>query len=395
MSRDEGLGIIALVPDYWDGIVTVRHQVVRRLAAHFKVEWVEPALNWRDFVAPTAHRFLAGDSWNEPVPSLEVLNTGWRHPQFYRPTWLADATVRSRLVLARKRLLARGAKRIALYLWRDEFANALDLIPHDFSCYHIDDEYTFSDVEIPTSPRETRLLQRVDLAIVHSPALFKKKGTINENTALIPNGVDYDLYSTPLDEPADLAAIPHPRVGYTGVIKKQLDFGLLVRLATARPDWNFVLVGPITNIVGKEAEVATLEGMANVHFIGAKPAGHLPRYVQHFDVCLMCYQLTDYTKYIYPLKLHEYLATGRPTVASAIGALATFKDVVSIAKNDAEWLAAIEQGIAEGPNDRVSRAQRQSVAREHDWHTLVERIARLFSDDSANRDRRQCVVQPS
>jgi glycosyltransferase involved in cell wall biosynthesis len=378
MDIDSTLGIIALVPDDWGGLVTVRHHVLRRLAQFYKVEWVEPVPNWREFLSPSSSRFLSADRWSEPIPSMEVLSTGILHPNFHRPVWLSDASLRSRLALARKRLLARGATSIALYLWRDEFASAVDLVAHDFSCYHIDDEYTFSDEDLPNSAREVSLLRRVDQVIVHSHALFGKKGGINSNTALIPNGVDFRLFSMPQAEPPDLAAIPHPRIGYAGVIKKQLDLDLLVRLARARPQWSFVLVGPVKNVEGKEREVATLQHMSNVHFLGTKPATDLPAYIQHFDVCLMCYDVTDYTRYIYPLKLHEYLASGRPTVTSPIEAMLGFTHAVPVATTEAEWLAAIEDGLSGPDSSEAAARARRDVARTHDWDVLVGRIAQLF-----------------
>ena len=183
MEKQGSLGIIALVADPWRGIMTVRHHVLRRLARRYHVEWVEPAVEWREFIRPARPLFLARDQWSEPEPSLEVLTTGFRHPLLHRPRWAATASMRSRLALARRRLLSRGATRIALYIWREEFASALDLVAHDFSCYHIDDEYSFSDIDLPNSPRELELIRRVDQVIVHPRTLFEKKGGINPNTA--------------------------------------------------------------------------------------------------------------------------------------------------------------------------------------------------------------------
>ena len=90
--------------------------------------------------------------------------------------------LRSRFAAARRRLIDRGATRIVLYIWRDVFAEALDLVAHDGSCYHIDDEYPFQERDVPNSPREMELLQRADSVIVHSPALFAKKGSANPHT---------------------------------------------------------------------------------------------------------------------------------------------------------------------------------------------------------------------
>jgi len=373
-------GVIAVVPDRWADICMPRHQVVRRLASHFPTVWVEPAAAWREHLLPSSGLFLEADRWTSPFPGLEVLSPGFRHPLFFRPRWLYRATFRSRLEAARRRLVARGARRIVLYLWRDEFEDALDLVAHDVSCYHIDDEYSFSDVDLPNSPREIRVLERVDQVIVHSKALLEKKGGINPRTALVPNGVDFQSFAMPRDVFPDLAAVPKPRIGYVGVIKKQLDLALLTRLAQARPQYSFVLVGPVLNVSGKERDIAALRELSNVHLLGEKPPDALPAYIQHLDVCLMCYEVNAYTRYIYPLKLHEYMATGRPVVSSHIDAVLAYQAQVYMARTDPEWLHAIDDslGIAAQAPDR-SRA-RQERAREHDWDSLVGQIAGLFHE---------------
>jgi glycosyltransferase involved in cell wall biosynthesis len=136
-----------------------------------------------------------------------------------------------------------------------------------------------------------------------------------------------------------------------------------------------VLVGPVLNVSGKEAIVEQLRAAPNVHFLGARPATQLAAYMQQFDVCLMCYELNNYTRYIYPLKLHEYLATGRPVVSSALESVKEFTPAVAIAASDDEWLAAIEAGL--GPEDAgaATPAIRQSIAEQHDWRRLTEIIA--------------------
>jgi glycosyltransferase involved in cell wall biosynthesis len=382
MTKQVAVGVIALVPDAWQDVVMARHQVLRRLAQHFPLIWIEPPPHWRDCLSPSSARFMAPDRWCQPAPQLDVLSPGFRHPNFHRPSWLAEVCLRSRLSVARRRLVARGATRIALYIWRDEFADALDLVDHDFSCYHVDDEYTFSDLEKPNSPREIALLERVDQVIVHSKALYEKKGKFNAHTALIPNGVDFARFSEPAPEPADISTIPHPRIGYAGVVKKQLDLELMARLARARPSFSFVLVGPIMNVSGKEREIAELRKLPNVHWLGGKPATALPSYVQHFDVCIQCYEINDYTRYIYPLKLNEYLATGRPTISSPIDAVKGL-DVVTIARSEREWLAAVDQALSDAASTSAAIEARRAFARANDWDGLVDQIANLFRNGSA------------
>ena len=157
---------------------------------------------------------------------------------------LANLTRRLRLSQAAHQLRRAGARRILLYIWRPEFAYALDLMPHAPSCYHIDDEYTFSDHDQPIPPEEAGLLRRASQVIIHSPALIEKKGHFNPRTLFVPNGVDYRAYTTPAPESEDLRRVPHPRAGYVGVVKRQLDFALLLTLARRHADWSFVFVGP-------------------------------------------------------------------------------------------------------------------------------------------------------
>jgi glycosyltransferase involved in cell wall biosynthesis len=371
-------GVIALVPDHWNGIVTVRHQVLRRLARVMPVIWLNPAASWGDSRAPLMTRLF--DSWEVPSPGLHVLTPGLRHPTVYRSKSLARMFVRSRLRAAKRRLESLGCNKFSLYLWRDEFMSALRLAEVDFTCYHIDDEYSFSEKEIPISEREQRILETVDQVVIHSPGLLEKKGRINPRTSFIPNGVDYAKFSTPMECPADLGNIPKPVLGYAGVIKKQLDLALFVAIAKARPNYSLVLVGPVMNVSGRENQLESLKSLPNVYILGERPAELLPSYVQHFNVCLMCYEMNSYTQYIYPLKLNEYLATGRPVVSTPIATIVTTHPPVLTASSLEEWLVAIDQSLAPEAMSPSLVELRQSVASQHDWDLLVNKIAKLFID---------------
>jgi glycosyltransferase involved in cell wall biosynthesis len=252
---------------------------------------------------------------------------------------------------------------------------AIDCIPCDLSCYHIDDEYTFSVVDVPVPEREARLIARVDQVFIHSPALLEKKGKINPHVSFAPNGVDFCSYARPVPEPADIAGIPHPRIGYSGHIKKQLDWPLLLDLTARHPDWSFVFVGAPNNHPEIAAYIEQLSQRPNVRFLGSKTVQELAAYPQHFDVCIMPYRRDDYTKYIYPLKLHEYLASGRPVVGTPIESLEPFRDVVRLAENTSQWSTAIAESLCSPANTDEQRGARQTLARRHDWEILVRRIA--------------------
>jgi glycosyltransferase involved in cell wall biosynthesis len=369
------VGILGLVPERWGGPWMPRHHVMTRLARYFHVVWMDPAREWRK-------------SWRaEQGTAAFPAASGFHHyqppswlPRVYRPLFLAEATARARVRQAAATLAARGCRRLVLYVWRPELGDTLDYMPHDLSCYHIDDEYSFSDAELPIDPTEAALLARADQVIIHSPALLEKKGTRDHRTAFVPNGVDYAAYALERPEPDDLRVIPHPRIGYVGLIKQQLDFVLLHALAERHPAWHFVFVGPDWSLGDQAALRASLAQRSNVTFLGGRPVEALPAYTQHLDVCLMCYQVNDYTKFIYPLKLHEYLAAGRPVVGAPIRTLRDFAHVLEIAETPTEWSAAIARSLAPAASTPERIAARRAAARPHDWDRLVATIARLLAD---------------
>jgi len=374
------IGVMALVSDEWEIPWQPRHQVLVRLAEYFNVVWCTPAPWWRTW----RHRAVSRNEGNDYGPPLAPGLTIYRPeswlPEVGRPRLLAHWTRQQRLRRAQRILLNRGSSKIILYLWRPCYEPALDLVDHDLSCYHIDDEYTFSEVEQPLDEREARLISRVDQVFIHSPALLDKKGKLNPRTAFVPNGVDSCTYETPQSEPPELAPIPHPRIGYVGRIKRQLDLTLIIALARRHHEWSFVLVGPRSGLGEHATLLQELSQMPNVYFLGGKPVGALPAYTQHLDVCMLCYAVNDYTKFIYPLKLHEYLASGRPVVGSPIRSLLEFGHIIRLARTTDEWSQALSDSLAPAVCSIAQVEARRNIARQHDWSRLVRLIGRSLCD---------------
>jgi glycosyltransferase involved in cell wall biosynthesis len=372
------VGVIALVPDRWGPCWQARHQIATRLARYFEVVWVDCPPTWRESLRWSS---LQPPVWQptEMPAGFQVYRTGPWSPDVGRPAWLRRWLSRRRLQQAHRLLRDRGCSKIVLYLWRPEFSDSLTLVDHQLSCYHIDDEYSFSPLERELDATEVQLTRTVDQVFIHSPAMMERKGKLNPNTQFVPNGVDYEKYATPTAEPAELHSIPKPRIGYTGNLKRMLDWRLLLELSTMHPEWSFVLVGRMQpHLEVREVQVE-LSRCQNIYLIGPQPSESIPSFVQHLDVCIMPYMLDGYTKYIYPLKLHEYLASGNPVVGSPIPALQAFRDVVLLANGSQEWSGMLTRALSPQENTSERRIARQQVAARYDWDLLVEELARTLA----------------
>jgi glycosyltransferase involved in cell wall biosynthesis len=229
---------------------------------------------------------------------------------------------------------------------------------------------------MPPDENEIQIIKSVDQVFMISPGLIDKKGKLNPHTTFAPEGVDYRAYASPVPEPSDLSKIPHPRIGYTGVLKSQLDWPLLDNLAKQHPEWSFVFVGNQAPHPEVADFIKKMSAQRNVYFLGRKPVRKLAEYPQHYDVCIMPYRMDDYTKYIYPLKLHEYLAGGKPLVGTPIRSLLDFAHVIKLASTQEEWSRALTESLAPDAISIDQIEKRRSIARQFDWETLVHDIAR-------------------
>ena len=370
---ESSLGFIALVPHEWNDQWLGRAQVMSRIAKRFHVVWSGPPHEWREI----PERARAGPSIQQPVADLPMLHTyrpePWL-PQLYRPRTLASHLLQRRLEHARAILERHGCKRIILSIWSPQYWNVLPLVKHDMSMYHINDEYSFSPVQQPVSAEERALMSGVDEVFIHSPAVMARKSVMCKRATLTPNGVDFDAFADSQPIPSDLAAIPSPRIGYSGFLKLQLDWELLLATAQQNPQWSFVFVGKALDQPGLADKLAQLNGLPNVYFLGGKSSQELSAYPQHFDVCMLPYCVDDYTKYIDPLKLSEYMAGGRPSVGTPIQPLREVSHLLGLAGTPGEWRQAISAALLPGANAPEERAKRQDWAKARTWNAIVDTI---------------------
>jgi glycosyltransferase involved in cell wall biosynthesis len=380
--------------NYWEDLWQSRHHVMSRLAARHKVLFVSPPAHVRE-VLSAKRRGLPHSGLQERSKNLfslvppRLLFETHRFPSLNRlSTYFREAQIRH---LLRKL----GFQQVVLFIWHPHYSNLLGKFGEAVSCYYVDEEFTSyygmpEGEKLQIRAREEVLLRGVDLVFANGSALLDQKNRYG-NASNVPMGVDFGLFSRALLEetavPSDLAAIQPPRIGYVGNVNDKVDFELLESIARANPLWSLVLVGPLSIRTPEfRANFERLRQLPNVHHLGFRPLQTLPNYVRGLDVCLMCYRTDGWAYYGYPLKLHEYLAGGKPVVGSDLPSIREFSGVISIARTAEDWQGAIEAGLNDNSAARISK--RVQVARENTWEEraqLIEKaIAAKMDEKSAN-----------
>jgi glycosyltransferase involved in cell wall biosynthesis len=236
----------------------------------------------------------------------------------------------------------------------------------------------FSNVTSYMLESEDELVKKSDLILATSHLLFSEKVQLNSNCLLVPNGTEFDHFNyLPENLPDELADIKTPIIGYYGAMSDWLDTELIHNLASARPHWNFVLIGRI-----ESADVSQLKEVKNVFLIGEKPYEHLPDYLQHFDTCIIPFKKTQLTESTNPVKLFEYLSAGKSVVATDLNELQYYQEYVRLVSTPSEWLQAIELALDDYLPAQVEK--RLSFARQNTW---AERI--LWVEDAIQRLSRE------
>ena len=226
--------------------------------------------------------------------------------------------------------------------------------------------------------REEMLLARADLVFTGGQSLFEAKQGRHPAVYAFPSSVDVPFFKTArtvAEEPEDQRPIPHPRLGFYGVIDERLDVALLGAAAALRPDWQWVIIGPTVSKI----DPATLPMLPNIHYLGGKPYKELPAYLSGWDVAILPFARNDSTRFISPTKTPEYLAAGCPVVSTSIrDVIRPYGDLglARIADTPEEFVAACEAALAEDAGSR--RQQADAFLSSLSWDKTQSQMADLI-----------------
>jgi glycosyltransferase involved in cell wall biosynthesis len=381
----EGMSIICISQD-WQGIPTSKTHIMRILAKKNRVLWVNsigmrrPTGSRADLqlMITKLRRSLAG--CQEVEPNLFVMDP------LVIPlpgVALADWLNAGLLATALRRLCRRhGFEQPLLWTFRPHVSKLVGRLGERMVIYHCVDEYSayFGVPREAFIRMEQDLIRRAHVVFTSAEKLSEERRSLNQHTYYIPHGVDVAHFARALDPstevPADMRELPHPVIGFFGLLAHWVDLDLIQALATARPLWSFVLIGEGARY-NATTVLQPLRGVPNIHLLGQKPYSMLPEYCRGFDVGIIPFRKNDLTVRANPLKLREYLAAGLPVVSTPLPEVARYNGLVHLADGAEAFIAAIETALDQRSEAMARR--RVEAMRTEGWEARVAEMSAIIA----------------
>ena len=250
-----------------------------------------------------------------------------------------------------------------------------------FDC--MDELSAFRGAPLELVDRERELLKRADLIFTGGHSLYEAKRERHRRVFAFPSSVDVGHFAAArlnTAEPDDQRAIPHPRLGFFGVVDERMDLELLAAIAQAKPEWNLVILGPCVKI-----DPASLPSGSNIHYLGMKTYAELPAYLSGWDVALLPFALNESTRFISPTKTPEYLAAGCPVVSTPVRDVVRpygERGYVAIGHTPRQFIAAIELALSGQTSEWRAEVDRflSQMSWDRTWSEMSHLIDSVASD---------------
>lgn len=303
-------------------------------------------------------------------------STAWLYQPLFIPlpfSQLAQGANRWLLRRALKRQIRRtGMRRPQLWFFQPNGAFLIGQLDESLVVYYCVDEWSqFAHLKgANVGELEQEVLRRADICFATSEPLAASKARVNPNTFLALHGVDHERFAHALTPetaiPEDVVHLPKPIIGFFGGIRPHIDQELIARIADRHPDWSIVLIGSV------HVDVHELRARPNIHLLGYRLNQDLPAYCKTFSIGIIPYRQTEFIRNVNPIKLRQYLSAGLPVVSSFMHETQRHADLVTVARNHDEFLAAIEREIQ---GDTLEKRQKRSEAMQGEtWEAKVRQL---------------------
>jgi glycosyltransferase involved in cell wall biosynthesis len=221
------------------------------------------------------------------------------------------------------------------------------------------------------------LLARADLVYYSGRKLFEEETSADSDLAdkakRLEQGVDFEHFASATSRewpvPEDISRVPRPRLGYFGAVESWLlDQNLIEQVSRARPEWHWVLIG-------LRAARLRIEQLPNVHYLGSKPYEDMPRYAAQFDVCVLPWSCeNDFVVYGSPIKVREYLATGKPVVITPLYEYESLDGILRVSRGRDDFIQKVEDALLR--DTEAQRIARQEAVRVSTWDARAGEVSR-------------------
>ncbi len=276
----------------------------------------------------------------------------------------------------------KGSSQPILWFYSPMFVEVSETIPHQLIVFDCMDELSaFNGAPQSLIDKEAQLLEMADVVFTGGKSLFDSKKQKAKKVFCFPSSVDQQHFEKALKVftpvPGDLKQVPHPIIGFYGVIDERMDLALLEKVASTLPLLSFVLVGPIVKI-----DPETLPKQSNIYYLGQRSYEELPQYLKAFDVAMMPFALNKSTQFISPTKTLEFMAAMKPIVSTPIyDVVRDYQQEVAIADDEKKFAQAIQNYIHESPRERIQREKlQQQVIKRTSWDKTVHQMEKILLD---------------
>lgn len=390
MQQDSAKRPLIVFGEDWGGHPSSTQHLMKRLAETREIIWVNsiglrrPRLNRRD-MARAANKigkmFTPSRTPRAPRPAVPK-NITIVQPQAV--CWPGNrlASTLNAFLLPRCLKPALKSLEMAPILWTSlpTAIDAVGRLGESSVVYYAGDDFAgLAGVDHgPVTKQERQLVARADLVLAASETLTSQ---LRSDAIALPHGYDSALFSKPTIPARDLP-MSGPVAGFYGSISEWLDQELVAKAAEMLPNWTFLFVGPV------QTDIARLKKCDNIRFLGPRPHDALPRYSQHWTASLLPFCDNRQIRACNPLKLREYLATGRPVISTDFPALAPYRDAVDVIDGPAALATAL--GRAEETDTQACQRRAAAVAGES-WDARADYLDKLLQRLPASTRERKAA----
>lgn len=361
----------------WGGDPTSCDHVFKHLAADNKVLWVNS-------ISMRSPRLASARDLKKILRKLRMCLGGLR--QVGPRAWVYQPMViplpySSLARIVNRRLLrwflqrqARklGMARPQMWTFLPNVADMVGQLDESLVVYYCIDEwsaFSYLDGE-KMAAMERDLLRKADICLATAHTLVTSKREYNPNTFLSSHGVDYQHFAKALapetNVPEDIGHLPHPVIGFFGLIHDWIDLKLIAEVGRTHPEWSVVLIGEVC---------VSLDGvreLPNIRILGRRPYDTLPAYCKGFDVGIIPFVVSDLSRAVNPIKLREYLSAGLPVVSTDLPEVKYYSDICSVAHGHDEFIASLEHALRD--DTPAKRHQRSDAMRDETWEAKMKHV---------------------